>query len=98
MRLEGCVDALFVALHCHVEHLLRGAGTGTRTADRGLTLGASIHDIGEIVVPAEILSMPRKLSVPEFGLIKLHPDAGADIKPVTVVSPPAWAARHLDRS
>lgn len=45
----------------------------------GLRLGASIHDIGKIYVPAEILSRPGKLSAPEFDLIKSHPSVGADI-------------------
>jgi HD-GYP domain-containing protein (c-di-GMP phosphodiesterase class II) len=44
-----------------------------------LNLGAEIHDIGKINVPAEILSKPGKLSAAEFNLIKVHPAAGAEI-------------------
>ena len=40
---------------------------------------ALIHDIGKIVVPAEILSKPGRLSVAEFSLIKDHAQAGYDI-------------------
>jgi HD-GYP domain-containing protein (c-di-GMP phosphodiesterase class II) len=46
---------------------------------RGLNLGAEIHDIGKINVPAEILAKPGKLSAEEFELIKAHPAAGAEI-------------------
>lgn len=45
------------------------------SADRiyGLHLAASIHDLGKIGIPAEILAKPRRLSPMEFGLIKEHP-------------------------
>jgi PAS domain S-box-containing protein/putative nucleotidyltransferase with HDIG domain len=45
----------------------------------GLRLGATIHDIGKIYVPAEILSRPGRLSAPEFEIIKSHPQVGYDI-------------------
>ncbi|MBN1473490.1 MAG: HD domain-containing protein, partial [Syntrophaceae bacterium] len=45
----------------------------------GIRMAASIHDLGKISIPAEILSMPRKLSKLEFELIKTHPQAGFDI-------------------
>ena len=45
----------------------------------GIRLGSTIHDIGKIQVPAELLSMPRKLSDAEFALIKEHVQAGYDI-------------------
>lgn len=45
----------------------------------GIRMAASIHDLGKISIPAEILSMPRKLSQLEFELIKTHPQAGYDI-------------------
>jgi putative nucleotidyltransferase with HDIG domain len=45
----------------------------------GLRLGATIHDIGKIYVPAEILSRPGKLTEAEFGIIKSHPQVGYDI-------------------
>lgn len=46
---------------------------------RGLELAGIVHDIGKIMVPAEILSKPGRLSVPEFDLIKQHPQTGYDI-------------------
>ena len=42
-------------------------------------MAASIHDLGKISVPAEILSKPNKLTNIEFGLIKIHPQSGYDI-------------------
>lgn len=46
---------------------------------QGLLLGARIHDIGKIAVPAEILGKPGRLSAPEFALIRCHPETGLDI-------------------
>jgi PAS domain S-box-containing protein len=45
----------------------------------GLRLGATIHDIGKIYVPAEILNRPGKLTDAEFEIIKSHPGVGYDI-------------------
>jgi len=51
------------------------------SADRiqGLYLSATIHDLGKIQIPAEILSKPGRLSPIEFELIKTHPQAGYTI-------------------
>ena len=46
---------------------------------QGVYLGALIHDIGKIKVPAEILASPRALTLFEFGLIKEHPQSGFEI-------------------
>jgi putative two-component system response regulator len=45
----------------------------------GIFLAATVHDIGKIAVPAEILVKPTKLSNVEFSLIKGHSQAGYDI-------------------
>jgi len=45
----------------------------------GIRTTGTIHDIGKISIPAEILSKPTKLSGNEFGLIKVHPQSGYDI-------------------
>ena len=42
-------------------------------------VAASIHDLGKISVPAEILSKPSRLTINEFNLIKEHPQVGYDI-------------------
>ncbi|MCK5050786.1 MAG: PAS domain S-box protein [Candidatus Cloacimonetes bacterium] len=45
----------------------------------GVYMVGMIHDVGKISIPAEILSMPRRLTPAEFNLIKNHPQAGYDI-------------------
>ncbi len=42
-------------------------------------MAATIHDIGKMSVPAEILSKPTRLTALEFSLIKAHPQSGYDI-------------------
>jgi PAS domain S-box-containing protein len=44
-----------------------------------LDLTARMHDIGQIAVPAEILTRPGKLTVNEFTLVKAHPQVAYDI-------------------
>jgi len=46
---------------------------------RGIHMGASIHDIGKIHLPAEILSKPAELSEMERMLIQSHPQVGYEI-------------------
>jgi HD-GYP domain-containing protein (c-di-GMP phosphodiesterase class II) len=50
-------------------------------ADRvkGIGIAASMHDIGKICVPAELLSKPGRISEHEYGIIKAHPEVGYDI-------------------
>jgi PAS domain S-box-containing protein len=45
----------------------------------GLHLAATIHDLGKIGIPAEILVKPTTLSKMEFGLIKEHVEIGLKI-------------------
>jgi PAS domain S-box-containing protein len=45
----------------------------------GIRLAGSIHDIGKLSVPAEILSKPTKLTNLEFSMIKEHPQTGYDM-------------------
>ena len=45
----------------------------------GIQFGASIHDLGKIYVPGEILNRPGKLTAAEFDIIKSHPQIGYDI-------------------
>lgn len=45
----------------------------------GITLAASIHDIGKLGVPSELLSKPTALNSIEFELIKTHCIDGYDI-------------------
>jgi PAS domain S-box-containing protein len=57
------------------------AGEMGFSADRMdfLRIASTIHDIGKVSIPAEILSKPTKLNVNEYSLIKLHAQAGYDI-------------------
>ncbi|WP_295457028.1 HD domain-containing phosphohydrolase [uncultured Thiodictyon sp.] len=45
----------------------------------GLHLAATIHDLGKIGIPSEILVKPRRLSDNEFNLIKEHVTIGFNI-------------------
>ena len=45
----------------------------------GLRLAGTIHDMGKIAIPSEILSKPTHLTEIEFNLIKVHPQVGYDI-------------------
>jgi putative nucleotidyltransferase with HDIG domain len=45
----------------------------------GLRLGATIHDIGKLHTPAELLTRPGKLMALELELIRQHPLTGYDI-------------------
>jgi HD-GYP domain-containing protein (c-di-GMP phosphodiesterase class II) len=51
------------------------------SADRQdfIRTASTIHDIGKIAIPSEILSKPTKLTDLEFSLIKTHPQSGYDI-------------------
>ena len=69
-------------------HQLRVAHLSTEIAGRlgwnhkrieGLRLGALIHDIGKISVPAEILNRPGRLSDAEMAIIRTHPTVGGEI-------------------
>jgi PAS domain S-box-containing protein len=45
----------------------------------GLQIAGTVHDIGKLVIPAEILSKPSKLSPMEYALVQTHSRAGFDI-------------------
>ena len=45
----------------------------------GIRMAGSIHDIGKLSIPAEILSKPTKLTNIEFSLIKEHPQTGYEM-------------------
>ena len=45
----------------------------------GIRLAGTVHDVGKIGVPAEILSKPGVLTDIEFDLIKQHPGIGYEI-------------------
>ncbi len=45
----------------------------------GIRLGAMVHDIGKISIPAQILTKPSRLSPAEFAMVKEHPETGYSI-------------------
>jgi putative nucleotidyltransferase with HDIG domain len=45
----------------------------------GIRMAGSIHDIGKLSIPAEILSKPTKLTNIEFSLIKEHSKQGYEM-------------------
>ena len=69
----------------------------------GIKMGATIHDIGKIQVPSEILSKPSKLNDLEYSMIKAHAKVGYEIlKDIEFPWPVANIAyqhhEHLDGS
>jgi len=90
--LEGTVHAIAAAVEARdpytAGHQRRVAHLASAIAEQmglgeerinGLHLGAEIHDIGKIHLPAEILSKPAKLTDTEYELIKNHARVGYDI-------------------
>lgn len=45
----------------------------------GIHLAGTVHDIGKISIPAEILNRPGRLSQIEYDMLKTHAQAGYDI-------------------
>jgi PAS domain S-box-containing protein len=45
----------------------------------GIRMAGLIHDIGKLMVPAEILNKPGPLSELQFDMVKMHPQASYDI-------------------
>ena len=66
---------------------------------QGLRVAGSIHDVGKITVPAEILSKPGKLSAIEYSLIQQHAQQGYEVlKDIEFPWPVAEVARqHHER-
>jgi len=46
---------------------------------KGIEVAATIHDIGKIAIPAEILTRPGRLTAIEFEMVKTHSQTGHDI-------------------
>jgi PAS domain S-box-containing protein/putative nucleotidyltransferase with HDIG domain len=45
----------------------------------GLRHAASVHDVGKVAVPAEIMTMPRRLSEWEYSLVQTHVEVGHEV-------------------
>jgi putative nucleotidyltransferase with HDIG domain len=90
--LEGAIQAIALTVEMRDPYT---AGHQARVADlagaiakemglpteQGLVIhmAGSLHDIGKISVPAEILAKPAALTDNEFALIRAHPRVGYDI-------------------
>jgi PAS domain S-box-containing protein len=90
--MNGIVQAMVMAVEARdpytAGHQRRVARLSTAIAEEmglspdvvdGVRYASVIHDIGKISVPAEILSKPTRLSAPEIGLVRTHPQSGFDI-------------------
>ena len=69
-------------------HSFEVAGMATAVGRRlGLTpaelmeveLGALLHDVGKLCLPARLLAKPGRLTAAELRLVRRHPDWGADM-------------------
>ncbi len=110
--LDGTVDALSTTLEMRdpytAGHQKRVAliaceiaqemGLSTQQIE-GIRVMGFLHDIGKIVVPAEILSKPGKINEYEFHIIKAHSQVGYDIlKGIELPWPVATATiQHHER-
>lgn len=57
-----------------------GEALGLGEADRAaLRLGAALHDLGKLAVPAAVLGKPGALSEDEFASVRAHPTAGVPL-------------------
>lgn len=90
--LKGTLEALTLAVEAKDPHT---AGHQRRVADLartiamemglagaeldGIRMAAFLHDIGNISLPAEILSKASRLSDAEFSLVKTHPQNGYEL-------------------
>ncbi|HEX8068865.1 MAG TPA: HD-GYP domain-containing protein [Pyrinomonadaceae bacterium] len=58
--------------------LLLGRACGVAGRDlRALCLGALLHDVGKVFVPAAVLHKPGRLTAAEWAAVKRHPREGA---------------------
>ena len=92
MTIEGTVQSMALVVETRDPYT---AGHQRRVADlsvviakelglpedetEGIKTAATVHDIGKINVPAEILTKPGRLTDIEFGIIKTHAGAGYNI-------------------
>ena len=60
-------------------HSIAGEMGLSEDQTEGVRVAGTIHDLGKISVPAEILSKPGQITEMEFAIIKTHPQTGHDI-------------------
>jgi PAS domain S-box-containing protein/putative nucleotidyltransferase with HDIG domain len=90
--LEGTVKALAATAEMRdpytAGHQQRVAELATAIAEEmglpaeqveGIRVAATLHDLGKIYVPAEILNKPGKITDVETSIIRVHPEVGHEI-------------------
>jgi putative two-component system response regulator len=90
--------------HYTEQHLRRVADRAVEVARRmgmsereieGVRLGGLLHDLGKIAVPDAVLLKPGPLDRAEFALVRMHPEAGAEIvRPLRAFEGPEPAVLH----
>ena len=69
--------------HCERVADLAGALAAKTGFDEGslfwFRIGALLHDVGKLIVPAEVLNKPGQLSDEEWTLMRQHPTAGVEM-------------------
>ena len=88
MTIQAMVSAVEIRDPYTAGHQIRSANLARAIATEmglprmkidAIRIAGSIHDIGKLSIPAEILSKPKKLSEIEFSLIKEHAQKGYEI-------------------
>ena len=73
---ETAEHSATVALYARDVALQLGADTDSAA---GIQLGALVHDVGKLSLPAELLLKADPLDEEEWALVRRHPEAGARI-------------------
>lgn len=88
------------------EKLLKALAVSTDKYDlsagriRQIAIASSLHDVGKIQIPAEILNKPGRLTPEEFAIVKTHTTIGAkilDSMPIFHDDPLVKEARDIAR-
>lgn len=66
-------------------------------------IGALLHDVGKLLIPAEVLNKPGRLDDEEWALVRRHPEAGVellagidfpwDVRPIVLSHHERWDGR-----
>lgn len=81
----GTINARYQQERIHTDRVAcfcRQIGTALHLAENEITAletAASLHDIGKVIVPGEVLGKPGTLSEEEYALIKRHSETGYQI-------------------
>ncbi len=84
-RLSRLLEARDAYIHGHSRRVARHAGRIARamrlspTEIAKIRTAATVHDVGKLYTPREILNNPGRLTDREFAIVKLHPGDGADM-------------------